>query len=413
MFVSLTKDCPSLGRIADEAYLYMPYSFKKQARDLVKDYDGSIVFVPMPHGMEIKLVEAAVDENNDDSNDLVYTCYDSGQTCLIVHHVEISTATAGAVFTVNYNKLEQSHSTLKTFSASSRKHDHSKPWRDFVHRTTVDVQYTSNPVMSVLTNSIRVISHDSKTDPEDIFACAPGLIFTDDQRNVHGDPSSTLVYLSRKYGEIKLKTADPASEIERQLYSHYLWNAGIKMAELVGEDDDMWKVENETVLELGAGAREVVLTDYPAPILLKNIMQNAASAIPRELPVKCRVEGHEWGIFDTSFAAQYEHSFSRVIAADCYWMPDQHFNLIRSMSYFLTLEQDARVFVVAGFHTGRAKLAAFFDLADQEGLDIEAIYEEDANGVRRPWMTARDGGAEDHRERNKWLVIARLRRKST
>nr|POE88411.1 protein n-methyltransferase nnt1 [Quercus suber] len=266
--------------------------------------------------------------------------------------------------------------------------------------------------MSALTDLIRIVSTDVEDEPEDIFAYTPGLIFTDDLRNIHGDPSSTIVYLSGKYGEIALRTADPETENERKLFSHYLWNAGIKMAELVSGDDETWTVKNETVLELGAGGREVTISDYPAPVVLKNIAQNAASAIPTGLQTNYRVEGHEWGAFDTPFAKQNEHHFTRIIAADCYWMPDQHLNLVRSMGYFLTLESEARVFVVAGFHTGRTKLAAFFDVAVQEGFDIELIYEEDADGVRRPWVRDRDGGAEDHTGRNKWLIIARLCRSS-
>ena len=56
---------------------------------------------------------------------------------------------------------------------------------------------------------------------------------------------------------------DPQSEPGRKLFAHYVWNAGVLLAELisglvasVGElsESASWSVEGETVLELGAGA---------------------------------------------------------------------------------------------------------------------------------------------------------------
>lgn len=108
-------------------------------------------------------------------------------------------------------------------------------------------------VMPNLTSLIQIIPPDSSETPEDIFAAAPGLIFTDDLRNQHGDPGSTIIYKSSRFGNIELQTADPASEDERKLFSHYLWNAGIKLAELISERKDQWTVKGKNVLELGAG----------------------------------------------------------------------------------------------------------------------------------------------------------------
>jgi len=124
----------------------------------------------------------------------------------------------------------------------------------------------------------------------------------------------------------------------------------------------------------------------------------------------CGIEGHEWGNFKTSFAIANGHHFSRIIAADCFWMTEQHVSLAKSMLHFLSLRPEARVFAIAGFHTGRGKVAAFFDVAAQEGLQIEEIYEENNEGQRREWLIERDGGIEDHTNRKKWLVIARLKR---
>jgi nicotinamide N-methyltransferase len=118
-------------------------------------------------------------------------------------------------------------------------------------------------------------------DPEDIFQSSLGLIFTDDLQNQHGDPGTIVQYRSNGYGDLEFEVADPSGEIERTKFAHYLWNAGVLMAEFVGghgkkekgdgewgvrrfregrmwwldEDElDSWKVAGETVLELGAGS---------------------------------------------------------------------------------------------------------------------------------------------------------------
>lgn len=135
-------------------------------------------------------------------------------------------------------------------------------------------------------------------------------------------------------------------------------------------------------------------------------------AIPDDLKTKYRVEGYEWGDVGSPFALANEKSFTRILAADCYWMPHEHENLVKSMLHLLSAEPEARIFSIAGFHTGRAKLALFFQEAVAQGLDIEDIYEEDAEGNRRKWMEERDGGTENVTERKRWLVIAILKRRS-
>jgi len=145
--------------------------------------------------------------------------------------------------------------------------------------------------------------------------------------------------------------------------------------------------------------------------VLENIRQNVSKNLSPDLKDIVRVEGHEWGLLTTSFASTQQHSFTRILAADCFWMPHQHENLVRSMLHFLSLSPEARVFCIAGFHTGRAKLAAFFDVATDNGLEAVEMYEEDDTGVRRDWAAERDGGRENHTERKKWLVVCRLRRK--
>jgi nicotinamide N-methyltransferase len=54
--------------------------------------------------------------------------------------------------------------------------------------------------------------------------------------------------------------------------------------------------------------------------------------------------------------------------------------------------------------------APFFkEVVPTSRLEIEAIYETDANSVQRLWKAKWEGVVEDVGERNKWLVVARLK----
>ena len=180
------------------------------------------------------------------------------------------------------------------------------------------------------------------------------------------------------------------------------------------------------MLELGAGtglagivaglrgAGEVVISDYPAEEVLENIQSNITRNIEsrrEKLAIgKVMVQGHEWGVLDDEFAIENKGKFGRILVADCLWMPWQHGNLQRSIGWFL--KEDGRVWVVAGFHTGREKMRGFYDegMLTKAGLEVERIYEKNAEGFEREWVT--DRGIEDVTERKRWLVVAILRGKA-
>lgn len=143
----------------------------------------------------------------------------------------------------------------------------------------------------MLLPSLISLRHPPSQSPtaEDIFSSSLGSIFTDDLQNQHGtDADTTIIYNSRKFGNLEFRTADVNGEEQRRKFAHYLWNAGILMAELVGgqgdarkegrdsgvwvpssnrteagegnewwvseEEEKCWDVNRATVLELGAGA---------------------------------------------------------------------------------------------------------------------------------------------------------------
>ena len=276
----------------------------------------------------------------------------------------------------------------------------------------------------MLTDKIRLSGPDSN-DPEDIIFSSLGVIFPDDITNQHGDRDHSVIYVSPTFGSITLTLADPQGDDNRRLFSHFLWNSGLQLAEFIEEDDQDWRVEGERVLELGAGtglagivaalkgAKEVIISDYPASEVIANIKNNVKRNIEsRELKGQIGevgVEGHEWGVLNDRFSAGYKETFSRVLVADCLWMPWQHENLLKSIRWFLTIE--GKAWIVAGFHTGREKMRGFYEkgLLDAVGLEIERIWERNAEGAQRAWSI--DRGIEDSTERKRWLVIAILKRR--
>ncbi len=250
--------------------------------------------------------------------------------------------------------------------------------------------------------------------------------------------------------------------------------------QITGKEKGAWDVRDETVLELGAGtgiagivavkagAKEVVLTDYPAAEVLLNLRANVERNLGAKERERCCVRGHQWGVVpgyddseereasddipnngakeglegalrpsssasqqevqmrnrDTStdtprethhniFPASHAQYFTRILLADCLWMPSQHVNLHRSIAHFLS--PSGYAIVVAGFHTGRAKMTPFFDpeALGAAGLEVLSIVERDAVGREREWRCKELGdsgeGREDLSERKRWLVVAVLR----
>ncbi|KAI9653759.1 MAG: hypothetical protein M1821_006954 [Bathelium mastoideum] len=303
----------------------------------------------------------------------------------------------------------------------------------------------ASPVLLMrLTDRIQTVFDDDPEQPlapEDIFDDALGSLFTDDVKDQYGHPSATILYNSTKYGVVKLKLADPDATEDWKLFAHFLWNAGLKMAVMVSQEDDwqtnqdnkgwQWTVSGETVLELGcgaglpgmmsvlAGAQEVKLSDHPSASTA-HLEHNLSTNIPPHLRRRISYTAHIWGDFYTSprsyfppsqastFSINHPHRYTRVLAADTYWRPGQHANLARSMLHFLALEERARVLMTAGFHTGRRVLASWFETAEKEGLEVEEVWEEDGDGRGREWRVEREEGFE---EEKRWMVVAVMKRR--
>ncbi|KAM4064813.1 lysine methyltransferase [Hirsutella rhossiliensis] len=293
---------------------------------------------------------------------------------------------------------------------------------------------------------------DTAPGPEDYLSGWRAVIFPDDVTDVHGDADHGLVYTSPHLPRpLELDLADPRGEDDRRLFGHYLWNASLLLAELVERDslgvgggggggdggDDVaddgadegaghsFDVRDKAVLELGAGtalpsimaglvggAQRITVTDYPSPAILDTLRANMARNLPPSSTTTAPVlvHGHAWGRLDDAFSRAHRHAYDRVLACDTLWMPGQHANLHRSIAHFLRpAAAGARCYVVAGFHTGRDPVRAFFAPAALAAarLALDAIWERDCVGRSRPWDGHRD---EDVGVRKRWLVVAVLKR---
>ncbi|KAK8058714.1 nicotinamide N-methyltransferase [Apiospora phragmitis] len=304
-------------------------------------------------------------------------------------------------------------------------------------------------------------------EPEDYLSDSLGAIFPDDVTNSHGDPDQSLLYTSPYLPHpLEVRVADPIETKDRLLFSHYLWNASLLLAELVeagslegvvlepelGVFQDMteggkvsnreanagqgrsrvsakdFDIRGKSTLEVGAGtglpsmlaallgASEVTAVDYPTPVVVDTLRKNVNfNTQPKFSPSgsvapRIHVDGHAWGELETPFALDNKRKFDRLFVCDCLWMPDQHANLQRSVAWFLKDGPESRAWVIAGFHSGRSKMADFFakEALASVGLEVEHIWERDCEGVERPWSP--DRGAEDPGVRKRWLTIGILRR---
>lgn len=217
-----------------------------------------------------------------------------------------------------------------------------------------------------------------RDEPEDFLESALSIIFPDDATNQHGDRDQDLLYTAPSLPKPLRLVLNPAEgESDRSLFSHYLWNSSLLLAELV--EGGSWRpsaaeaagaapdaitsrfcrvgdfdVAGQAVLELGAGtalpsilaahlgAAQVTVTDYPSYVVLTNLQANmdrnvgglladadaaadaAAAAADEEDRVgpaprlaDVVVTGHSWGELDTPLARDGRHAYDRVFVCDC------------------------------------------------------------------------------------------------
>ncbi|KAJ5703422.1 hypothetical protein N7493_011811 [Penicillium malachiteum] len=326
-------------------------------------------------------------------------------------------------------------------------------------------------------------SHKSFSDeevPEDHFEAFLAHLFPDDVSSFHGVPGQHLLYSSRRYGDLDIMVPSypeknyGASTLDddRQLQAHFLWSAGIIIAESVESADgpspaladaetesknsnsnaslkrDIWECTRTECIGIWcrcpftripltmspgaalpslicalANASSVTATDHPSsPSLLGAIefnlthnlqSRNSELVGSQSQGPEISIHPHQWGILSDSFAIDNKARFTRIIAASCYWMPLQHEYLCQSLQWFLA--PGGKIWMSAGFHTGRPILADFFEKAKKYGFVVQCIWERDLIGeegkgeVRRDWVPFREDGPENWK---RWCVVAVLKRKN-
>ncbi|CUS14145.1 unnamed protein product [Tuber aestivum] len=167
------------------------------------------------------------------------------------------------------------------------------------------------------------------------------------------------------------------------LWGHMLWNAGRVVSTYLEAHTGL--VLGKRVLELGAGAGlpslvcalrgagEVVVTDYPDPELVSNLVHNV-STLPQPAQGSTVAKGYVWGRDVTELGGP----FDTLILSDLLFNHSEHQALLKSVVCCLKKTADSRALVFFTPHRPwlYEKDLAFFDVARGAGFAVEKVLEE-------------------------------------
>ncbi|SPO23257.1 related to NNT1 - putative nicotinamide N-methyltransferase [Ustilago trichophora] len=294
---------------------------------------------------------------------------------------------------------------------------------------------------------------DRPHSPTSLFEDSLFTLFSHNQP-AHGDPGDTCKYShqnlplrylppSTRKATLRYKIAQN-SGTNTKLFAHHQWDAGLYLADLIAEHssvkaqgkqraDSFVDVRGKTVVELGAGtglpglvacvmgAERTVITDYPDPHVIENLLGNLDLAL---LPRKCRksnaserqpnprylqarervrVIGLGWGndneeslvlaASSTPSNELTELGYDLVLAADVLWVSSAHPLLIHSIRKLLKRKSEARCVLIAGFHTGQPAVRRFFaQLAQCADENDETLKDGRRVGIVPDWEEEKFGG---------------------
>jgi nicotinamide N-methyltransferase len=153
----------------------------------------------------------------------------------------------------------------------------------------------------------------------------------------------------------------------------------------------------------------VTVSDYPDPLVIsaleENIQRNGIGG-------RCYAAPYDWGTSTASLLSTSDKFGSEsplydvIIAADTLWNSEFHDIFLQSLTMALRRSRSARVYIVAGFHTGRFTLESFRKMVAQArwGLEVLDLKERQVHtGENRAWDVSR-ADYEDERERRSWLL---------
>ncbi|EIM21803.1 hypothetical protein E3Q22_03316 [Wallemia mellicola] len=197
-----------------------------------------------------------------------------------------------------------------------------------------------------------------------------------------GEPGVEFDYRIKEDHKLHIRIGNAA---DAKIFAHRQWKGGLHLADRLL--NGAINVNDKVVLEVGAGtgltglvaglsARQVLITDYDDEELIGNIRRNVKQNANEKANVK--VMAHTWGKeVDDLLVGVYKEGFNVILAADVIWDTFSHESLIDTFVEVLKKEDDARVILVAGYHTGRHVVQAFLRRAQARGLipDDDAIME--------------------------------------
>ncbi|WVW85553.1 hypothetical protein I302_107591 [Kwoniella bestiolae CBS 10118] len=180
------------------------------------------------------------------------------------------------------------------------------------------------------------------------------------------------------------------------LWGHHLWNTARVFSTYLLRNPLL--VKDKKILELGAGAalpsiactlagaKQVVITDYPDNDLVENMRFNADVNVPGELRGNVDVVGHLWGHDVKHLMARTDDKgYDLLILSDLVFNHSQHEALIKTVNSTLSHSPNACVLVF--FTSHRPHLVkednAFFPrlAASREGWVYEKVVEEWAGAM--------------------------------
>ncbi|GAA5883257.1 hypothetical protein JCM16303_007332 [Sporobolomyces ruberrimus] len=242
-----------------------------------------------------------------------------------------------------------------------------------------------------------------------------------------GLPGHSFVYFSPLSAPLPLVLSLPLPPVRfSNKHASYVWNASIVLADMIANEEI--EVEGKRVLELGygaglpgvvtahKGAELVVLSDFDNARMLEDLRDTVDEAVAQRYRSRICIAGHSFGE-PTKSLVDLSPTYDTILVADCIWDCSLHEPLLDTLLSLLSASPSAVVHFTCGFHTGRAVVADFVDLARRRGIVAMASQspkEISVEGEVRMWKApegaARKGGLKDGREkqeeRNRWTFVA-------
>ncbi|KAI8996620.1 hypothetical protein BD414DRAFT_478556 [Trametes punicea] len=262
-------------------------------------------------------------------------------------------------------------------------------------------------------------------NPEDVLAESLETLY-DYVPVALSSSGSTFTYQPGNAGDAITLTTPDTQAANWSLHATSIWSSSIYIADHLcdlGLDRHVAQARAENrplrLLELGAGAglpsiliaktyQDMLVTtsDYPDKSLIRTLAENVKR---NKVFDRCRVIPYSWGS-DASVLLSCEGpgsatgKFDVVIAADTLWNSELHGVFVESLGLTLRRSPEARIYLVAGLHTGRYVLQSFLRLIQGAGFVAEKLVERRVGGSeQRPWSVER-AEHEDERERRRWVV---------